>query len=150
MPSRLCSYIRGELMIRTYSELIQLPTFEERFKYLQLNGTVGKETFGYDRYLNQLFYNSSHWRKRRDDIIKRDLGCDLAVVGFELQDRVYIHHMNPIRIDDLLEQSEYLMEPEYLICTSFNTHQAIHYGDESLLVGTLIERTPNDTCPWKH
>lgn len=150
MPSRLCSCIRGELMIRTYSELIQLPTFEERFKYLQLNGTVGKETFGYDRYLNQLFYNSHHWRKRRDDIIKRDLGCDLAVVGFELQDRVYIHHMNPIRIDDLIEQTEYLMEPEYLICTSFNTHQAIHYGDESLLVGTLVERKPNDTCPWKH
>lgn len=137
-------------MIRTYSELIKLPTFEERFKYLQLNGAVAKETFGYDRWLNQQFYQKDiRWKKIRDKVIIRDCGRDLACEGFEIQGKIYVHHMNPLMLHDIVDQTEYLLEPEYLICTSFNTHQAIHYGDESLLVGNPIERLPNDTCPWK-
>ena len=137
-------------MIRTYSELIQLPTFEERFRYLQLNGAVAQETFGYDRWINQQFYQRDpRWKKIRDKVIIRDCGCDLAAAGFEIHGRIYIHHMNPVMLRDLLEQTEFLLEPEYLITTSFNTHQAIHYGDESLIVGNPVERAPNDTCPWK-
>lgn len=137
-------------MIRTYTELIKLPTFEERFEYLKLNGAVGNQTFGYDRYLNQNFYRSSMWRQLRHKIILRDMGCDLGVEGYEIYGKVIIHHMNPITANDIEESSIYLMNPEYLICVSNETHQAIHYGDKSLLREMeVIERRPNDTSPWK-
>lgn len=135
--------------IRTYTELSQLKTFEERFRYLKLGGKVGEETFGYDRYLNQTFYKSAEWLRTRDEVIFRDMGCDLGIEGHEIYGRVLIHHMNPITIDDILHHSEYLLDPEYLICTMKRTHDAIHYGDEDLLVVGPIVRTPNDTCPWR-
>ena len=138
------------MSIRTYSELITLPTFEERFKYLQLNGQVGKDTFGFDRYINQNFYRSLEWKRIRDKVILRDNGCDLGVEGYEIHGRILIHHMNPITTRDIESMSEYLLNPEYLISTVHNTHNAIHYGDESLLITVPIERTKNDTCPWKH
>ena len=136
--------------IRTYSELIQLPTFEERFDYLRLDGGVGKDTFGFDRYLNQQFYRSSEWKRIRNQVIVRDNGCDLGVDEYEIRGRILIHHMNPISIEDLQHMSDLLMNPEYLICVSHRTHNAIHYGDESLIVTAPIERTQNDTCPWRH
>lgn len=138
------------MIIRTYSELITLPTFEERFKYLQLNGAVGKDTFGFDRYLNQKFYRSPEWKRIRNEVIIRDNGCDLGVEGYEIYGQtIMIHHMNPITIKDIADASEYLLNPEYLITTVHNTHNAIHYGDEELLCLGPIVRTPNDTCPWK-
>lgn len=137
------------MIIRTYSELITLPTFEERFKYLQLNGQVGKDTFGFDRYLNQNFYRSTEWKRLRNQIILRDNGCDLGVEGYEIHGRIIIHHMNPITIKDIADATEILLNPEYLISTVHNTHNAIHYGDESLLCLGPIERTKHDTCPWK-
>ena len=136
-------------MLRTYSELITLPTFTERFKYLQLSGSVGVDTFGYDRYLNQLFYRSREWRQLRDELIIRDNGCDLAMDGYDIYGRIIIHHLKPITKDDILDRTEYLMNPEFLICTTHNTHNAIHYGDESLLITEPIVRSKNDTCPWK-
>lgn len=136
-------------MVRTYEELIKLPTFEERYRYLQLNGNVGRDTFGFDRYLNQNFYRSKQWKKIRDQVIVRDNGCDLGIEGYEIHGRIYIHHMNPILVGDILDQTEFLLNPDYLITTTHNTHNAIHYGDESLLITAPIERTPNDTCPWK-
>ena len=136
--------------IRTYSELIQLPTFEERFDYLRLDGVVGKDTFGFDRYLNQQFYRSSEWKRIRNQVIIRDNGCDLGIDEYEIHGRILIHHMNPISIEDLQHMSDLLMNPEYLICVSHRTHNAIHYGDESLIVSAPIERTQNDTCPWRH
>ena len=138
-------------MIRSYSELSKMKTFEERFKYLKLQGSVGKDTFGYDRYLNQLFYKTPEWRSLRHKIIVRDNGCDLGIEGFEINhDSIYIHHMNPLRKEDIINRSEYLMNPEYLISTRFKTHNAIHYGDDSILTSfTEIERTKNDTCPWR-
>ena len=137
-------------MIRTYSELIKLPTFDERFEYLKLKGKVGFETFGYDRYLNQNFYKSSLWRSVRNRVINRDMGRDLGVEGYEIYGKIIIHHMNPITINDIEENTSYLMNPEYLICVSYDTHQAIHYGDRNLLAEKgLNERFPNDTCPWK-
>lgn len=136
--------------IRTYSELIALPTFEERYNYLKLDGKVGEETFGSDRWLNQLFYKKDpDWLVIRDKIIIRDNGCDLAVPGRDIYSRILIHHMNPITKDDILCRSEFLLNPEYLICTTKNTHDAIHYGDESLLVKDPVKRYKNDTCPWK-
>ena len=138
------------MSIRTYSELVTLTTFEERFKYLQLNGQVGKDTFGFDRYINQNFYRSLEWKRVRDKVILRDNGCDLGVEGYEIHGRILIHHMNPITIRDIESMSEYLLNPEYLISTVHNTHNAIHYGDESLLITVPIERRKNDTCPWKH
>lgn len=135
--------------IKTYSELITIPTFEERFKYLQLNGRVGVDTFGFDRYINQNFYRSREWKRIRDQIILRDNGCDLGLDGYEIYGRIYIHHMNPILVQDIIHQSDFLLNPEYLICTTHTTHNAIHYGDESLLITAPIERKPNDTCPWK-
>ena len=135
--------------IKTYSELILLPTFIERFRYLKLNGRVGEETFGFDRYLNQQFYKSDEWNRIRDEVIIRDMGCDLGVEGREIKSRILIHHMNPITKQDIIERSEFLLNPEYLICTMKNTHDAIHYGDENLLYGDPIVRTENDTCPWK-
>lgn len=137
------------MIIRTYSELIKLPTFEERFRYLQLNGQVGKDTFGFDRYFNQRFYTSYKWRKIRDFVIMRDNGCDLGMEGYEIGGKIIIHHMNPITITDIEKQSDLLLNPEYLISTVHNTHNAIHYSDENLLVTGPIIRTPNDTCPWK-
>ena len=138
------------MSIRTYSELILLPTFEERFKYLQLNGRVGDDTFGFDRYINQNFYKSADWKRIRDQIIIRDNGCDLALEGYEIYGRILIHHMNPITAKDIGLNTEYLMNPEYLICVTHNTHNAIHYGDEKLLMKGPVSRTKNDTCPWKH
>lgn len=136
--------------IRTYSELIKLPTFEERFDYLRLDGVVGKDTFGFDRYLNQQFYRSGEWKRIRNQVIVRDNGCDLGIDEYEIHGRILIHHMNPISIEDLQYMSDLLMDPEYLICVSHRTHNAIHYGDESLIVTAPIERSQNDTCPWRH
>ena len=138
------------MSIRTYSELILLPTFEERFKYLQLNGRVGDDTFGFDRYINQNFYRSAEWKRIRDLVIMRDNGCDLALEGYEIYGRILIHHMNPITVKDVELSTEYLMNPEYLICVTHNTHNAIHYGDEKFINKGPVVRTKNDTCPWKH
>ena len=137
------------MIIRTYSELIKLPTFEERFQYLKLDGDVGVETFGFDRYLNQACYSSDEWKSIRNQVIIRDNGCDLGIEGREIYKRIIIHHMNPITKEDLLYRTEYLLNPEYMICTMKNTHDAIHYGDENLLFKDPIERKPNDTCPWR-
>lgn len=153
MLSRLCKTIVGmviQMEIRSYSELITIPTFEERFRYLKLDGRVGEETFGFDRYLNQAFYKSEEWLRVRDLVIVRDNGCDLGIEGREIYGRILIHHMNPITIDDIAKRSKYLLDPEYLITTVKNTHDAIHYGDDSLLIKLPIERTRNDTCPWKN
>ena len=138
-------------IIRTYSELITLLTFEERFQYLKLDGKIGEQTFGFDRYLNQLFYKDPEWLSVRDKVIIRDLGCDLGLEEYEIGkcQRILIHHMNPITKDDITRRSRFLLDPEYLICTSHRTHTAIHYGDESLLPSKPIVRTKNDTCPWK-
>ena len=137
-------------MLKTYSELSKLKTFEERFEYLRLNGQVGKDTFGFDRIFNQIFYRSIEWKRVRDQVILRDNGCDLGVSGHEIYgQRILIHHMNPISLEDLERRSEILMNPEYLITTIHNTHNAIHYGDENLLIKLPRERTKNDTCPWK-
>lgn len=141
--------------IRTYSQLITIPTFIERYEYLRLGGKVGVDTFGFDRYLNQQFYKSEEWRAVRDYVILRDTRnndyCqDLSVDGFDIPGRVLIHHMNPITKEDILRRSKYLLDPEYLISVSDNTHNAIHYGDSSLLITAPIERTINDTCPWRH
>ena len=136
--------------IRTYSELIKLPTFEERYAYLRLGGRVGEATFGFDRYLNQMFYKSDEWLAIRDKVIVRDNGCDLGIEGREIESSILIHHMNPISKKDILERSDFLLNPKYLICTIKNTHDAIHYGDENLLIKDPIERRKNDTCPWRH
>lgn len=143
-------------IIRTYTELARLPTFEERFRYLKLNGQVGKDTFGFDRMFNQRFYRSEEWKKLRDSVIVRDTGnqntcCDLGVPGCEIYGRILIHHMNPIDLDDILESSKFLLDPEYLIAVSHETHNAIHYGNEQAYLSSrnLIERRLNDTCPWK-
>lgn len=137
------------MSIKTYSELIEIPTFEERYEYLKLTGKVGEETFGFDRYLNQVFYRSKEWRDIRDYVINRDNGCDLAMEGHEIFGRVLIHHMNPIRKEDILRRSDFLLNPEYLITTVKLTHDAIHYGDKDLLMIAPVERTKNDTCPWR-
>lgn len=136
-------------MIRTYSKMIRIPTFNERFAYLKLGGVVGESTFGFERYLNQEFYRSAAWRTARRDVIARDLGCDLAVEGHEIHDRVYVHHMNPMRADDIVHGNRDILDPEYLICVSLLTHNAIHYGDESLLPKPMVIRRPGDTTPWK-
>jgi hypothetical protein len=135
--------------IKTYSELITFPTFEERFRYLKLDGKVGEETFGFDRYLNQIFYKSEEWLALRDFVIVRDMGCDLGIPDREIRSRILVHHMNPISKEDILQRSKFLLDPEFLICTIKNTHDAIHYGDESILYTIPIERTKNDTCPWR-
>lgn len=139
-------------IIRTYSELIKLPTFEERFRYLKLAGRVGEDTFGFDRYINQRFYRSKEWLQIRDYVIVRDHGCDLGILDREIPEgmRITVHHMNPIMVQDIVDVSDYLLNPEYLISTADLTHKAIHYGDENLLISsTLTERTRNDTCPWR-
>ena len=146
---RIMTMMNTMTSIRTYSELIQLDTFEERFRYLKLDGTVGESTFGTDRYINQMFYNSDEWKELRRKIIIRDNGCDLGVEGFDIHSKIYIHHMNPISVDDILQHSTYLINPEYLICTKLSTHNAIHYGDDSILLSQQPTiRRPNDTCPW--
>lgn len=135
---------------RTYQELLTIPTFEERFEYLKLEGSVGVDTFGYDRYLNQILYKSSEWRKFRNEIIVRDNGCDLAFPGFEIYgQKILIHHINPITVEDVVYRSSKVFDPNNVITTVLNTHNAIHYGDADLLTTGPVERTPNDTCPWK-
>ena len=137
-------------MIRYYSELIQLPTFKERFEYLKLSGSVGKATFGYDRYLNQNFYKSQEWKRLRNEIIVRDNGCEMGLEDYEIRGRILIHHMNPIVDDDIVNMSDYLMNPEYLICVSDDIHNAIHYGNDDIVrAKDYIPRRPDDTCPWK-
>lgn len=135
--------------MKTYTELIRLSSFEERFRYLKLNGAVGIETFGFDRYINQKFYNSSEWKSIRNYVIIRDNGCDLGLEGYEILEKIIIHHMNPILLNDITNRTEFLINPEYLISTTLSTHNAIHYGDETIIKKTPILRTRNDTCPWK-
>lgn len=139
----------SRMIIKRYSELKRLPTFKERFDYLRLNGVVGQDTFGFDRIFNQMFYRSKEWKRLRDYVIARDNGCDLGIEGYEIYTRPIIHHMNPITLDDIRENTEFLMNPEYLITTIHSTHNAIHYGNEDLLPKDPIVRTRNDTCPWK-
>ena len=136
--------------MRTHSELIRLSTFAERFRYLRLGGSVGEETFGFDRYLNQRFYSSAEWKRIRRDVIIRDDGCDLGIADRAIGGRILIHHMNPVTRKDIIRASEILMDPEFLICVSHETHNAIHYGDESLFIEVPPERKLNDTCPWKN
>ena len=149
------------ISIRTYSELVTIPTFEERFDYLRLDGIVGKETFGYDRYLNQILYNSQEWRRFRNGIIVRDNACDLAHEDHEIPSwknrdgrirgpRILIHHINPITVDDIVNRRAIVFDPENTITTILSTHNAIHYGDESLLPKSPVERSQNDMCPWRH
>jgi hypothetical protein len=137
------------MKIKTYSELITYQTFEERYRYLRLEGIVGADTFGFDRIFNQQFYTSTEWKRIRDIVIARDNGCDLGVRGHEIFGKIIIHHINPISLDDLDRHSDMLLNPEYLITTMHTTHNAIHYGDEGLLITAPIERSKNDTCPWK-
>lgn len=138
------------MSIKTYSELITLPTFEERFNYLKLEGIVGESTFGFDRYLNQNLYKSQEWKSVRNKVIIRDNGCDLACEGYEIYGKVLIHHINPITVEDIINRNPIIFDLENLITTVHNTHNAIHYGDENLLIKGPIERTKNDTIPWKH
>ena len=139
------------MMIRTYSELILLPTFIERYRYLRLRGKVGEATFGFERYLNQEFYKDDpDWKAARRAVIIRDNGCDLGVEGRDIIDApVIVHHMNPLTEYDIIHRTKYLLDPEYLISTIDNTHKAIHYGDEKLLISEPIIRRKNDTCPWR-
>ena len=134
---------------RSYRELSRIPTFNERFEYLKLDGLVGEPTFGFERSMNQMLYSSSKWRRLRNQIILRDNGCDLGVEGFEIPDKIIVHHMNPMTVDDLKDFSDDVFDPEYLICVSQITHNAIHYGDSNLLPKKPIERRPGDTWPWK-
>lgn len=136
-------------MIRRYSELIRYDTFIDRYHYLNLVGQVGIETFGLDRYLNQTLYRSSRWRRTRNQVILRDNGCDLGMEGFDIVDRIIVHHINPLTVQDIEEDVDEIYDPEFLICCSFDTHNAIHYGDERLLPQLPVERRPGDTCPWK-
>lgn len=139
------------MKIRTYEELSKLKTFKERYEYLKLDGVVGEETFGFDRYLNQQFYKyDPDWKKIRDEVIFRDNGCDLGIEGREINGLILVHHMNPIMKDDILNRSEYLLNPNYLITTIKSTHDAIHYGSEDLLMKDPVMRSKNDTCPWRN
>lgn len=136
------------MMIRTYTELCQHETFHGRYEYLALHGVVGRSTFGFDRYVSQKFYTSKQWRQVRNDIIARDLGCDLACEGYEITSRLVIHHMNPLELHEIVEGLEWILDPEYLITTTHNTHNAIHYGDVNLLPKPIIQRNPGDTKLW--
>ena len=136
-------------MIRCYSDLKQIDSFIERYKYLKLHGRVGEETFGFDRYVNQSLYKSQKWKRTRREIIIRDNGCDLGVEGFELDDYIMVHHMNPITLEDIEEERDIIFDPENLICCSSRTHKAIHFGDESLLPKEPTIRRPGDTCLWR-
>lgn len=135
--------------IRTYTEMSQLKTFEERFEYLKISGEVGRDTFGFDRYLNQIFYKSKEWKSIRNKVILRDNGCDLGLDGYDIHGKILIHHMNPITKEDVLNRSDLLLNPDYLICVTHDTHNAIHYGNKETLASLPIERDTNDTCPWK-
>lgn len=136
--------------IKTYTELIALPTFKERYAYLKIGGRVGADTFGFDRYINQqLYQRNPKWKKARDLVIIRDNGCDLGMEGHEIYGKIIVHHMNPITMDDILKERDWIFDPEFLICTTHNTHNAIHYGNEDLLIVAPNVRTANDTCPWK-
>lgn len=137
-----------KMITKSYSQLRHIQTFEERYRYLRLKGSVGRETFGLDRYLNQTLYRSGRWRSIRNDVIIRDNGCDLGLEGYEIPYKIIVHHMNPITIEQIENEDPVIFNPEFLICTSFDTHQAIHYGDESLLPKLPVERHPGDTCPW--
>lgn len=137
------------MLIRNYSTLITYSTFEDRYNYLKLNANVAEDTFGFDRWMNQKFYRSIEWKHVRDQVIVRDGGCDLAFPGREIFGRIYIHHMNPMTKEELMHNAEVLLDPEFLVCVSFDTHNAIHYGDTSLLIADPIERSPNDTCLWR-
>lgn len=137
------------MRIRRYSELVTLHTFEERYEYLRLNGIVGRDTFGFDRIFHQMFLKSREWEDVRNYVIVRDNACDLGIDGYEIRERIIIHHMNPTTLDDIRHSTEFLLDPEYLITTSHHTHNAIHYGDSSLIIKAPIERTPFDTCPWR-
>ena len=139
-----------QMIIRTYNELMLLPTFKERFEYLKLSGRVGEETFGFDRWLNQKFYRSAEWKHLRDQVIIRDNGCDLGIEGREIYGKILIHHMNPITKKDILDRTDLLLNPMYLISVTKQTHDAIHYSDESILMNDPIVRSRNDTCPWRH
>jgi hypothetical protein len=151
----LCVLIVAEVvqgkktMIRTYTELQRLRTFEERYKYLQLRGVVGESTFGFDRYLNQLLYSAGRWKRTRDKIIIRDNACDLGMDGYDIHNKILVHHMNPITMEDIELERDTVYDPEFLICTCMDTHNAIHFGDESLLPKLPVQRKRNDTCPWK-
>ena len=135
--------------IKSYTELSKLKTFNDRFNYLKLDGEAGEETFGYDRILNQVLYKSAKWRKVRDKVLIRDNGNDLGIEGYQINGRVIIHHMNPITVDDVLKEREWIFDPEYLITVSDLTHKAIHYSNENILPKEPVERTQNDTCLWK-
>lgn len=135
--------------IKTYSELITIPTFIERYRYLRIGGKVGADTFGYDRYLNQILYRTLDWKSFRRDIIIRDNGCDLGCEGYDITGNVLVHHINPITVEDVLRRDPKIFDPENVISTMLRTHNAIHYGDESLLITEPLVRTANDTCPWK-
>jgi hypothetical protein len=148
-----CDLIKVRLMmsmttIRRYSELRQLLTFEERFNYLKLGGIIGESTFGFDRYLNQFFYRSSEWKKVRNKVILRDEGCDMGMLDYPVN-HIIVHHMNPITVEMIEDRDDILFDPEYLICVSHDTHNAIHFGDKGLLPKLLVERKPNDMCPWR-
>ena len=138
------------MSMRTFKELNRLKTFEDRYEYLRLKGAVGQDTFGFDRYINQMFYRSSEWKRVRDQVIVRDNGCDMGDQDYPISGRIIIHHMNPIHKEDFDDNPDYLLNPDYLVCVSHNTHNAIHYGDSNLLPKLPVERKPNDTCPWKH
>lgn len=136
-------------MIRTYTEMCQYDSLVDRFNYLKLNGQVGSQTFGFDRYLNQAFYNSPEWKRVKDIVIIRDNGCNLGVPGNDINDLILIHHMNPITVQDITDRNPDIFNPEFLVCTSKRTHNAIHYSDQSLLPQGLIQRCANDQAPWR-
>lgn len=141
--------VQRKMITRCYRELKKFITFEDRYEYLKLSGVVGETTFGFDRYLNQLLYASRKWKKTRDEIIIRDNACDLGIDDYNINGSIFIHHMNPITIDDIELELDIVYDPEFLICTSRLTHNAIHYGDKSLLPKSPLQRRPNDTCPWR-
>lgn len=136
-------------MIKTYSELLSFKTFMDRYNYLKLSGKVGVETFGFDRYLNQMLYRSKRWKELRPKIITRDNACDMALEGYDIYDRIIIHHMNPISIKDIEEDNDDIFNPEFLVCVSSRTHNPIHFGEERKAPEPIIQRRPNDMCPWK-
>lgn len=134
--------------IKSYTDLIQIPEFQNRFRYLRLRSQVGVANFGYDRWLNQAFYTSSEWRRIRNHVIARDRGCDLGVEGHEIFSKGAVHHMNPMTVDDITHGEEFILDPEYLITVSLRTHNAIHFGDERLLTPAMVVRRPGDTKLW--
>lgn len=154
MQSKLCVTIKVMVIqmstkIKTYSELMELPTFIERFRYLKIGGAIGRMTFGHDRYLNQILYSSDEWKRFRRDIIVRDKGCDLACEDREIMERAIVHHINPITVEDVIRRDPMIFDPENVITTFLRTHNAIHYADESILLLDHVERYKHDTCPWR-